>query len=1247
MSLSLGAAKLPLRHLSIRVPWHDTGWDGTFCRYPAGNASCLILKRIREERSDGYELEHAGESWIELENPQRPPCHAENASFMLPREQVRLLTHAYVNSSPAHAHLAPTPIELPPYAAAAVPFRWMLRENTEAISEQAGTYISHELEEQADGHARFNSSWIQDGRNQRVLLDSFFNAIKPEKSLVFFYAKRTPLSEDTRRVIVGVGRVNQVGAVKEFQTREPGPFPTMVWERTVQHSIRPDLADGFLLPYHQMLELSAADPSIELDRYVAFAPDDHWTEFSYGAEQVGHDAAITALLNCAAALRECAKKVGGDWETPLDWIDARLNELWRMRGPCPGLGSALTAFGIEHGNFLAYDLASVLEENADPWPTVEEAFRNPALLGLGLEKRISPTMVDVWQKLPDERRSLLKLLSRFDISADQAKRFYQGSERRAKGIEASDADLLENPYLLFEQDRANIDPFTLRAVDRGVFPDPVVREQHPLPEPSAINDPADWRRVRALAVAALETASGDGDTLRSRDQVIGWISDVAISPKCPIGEDLLNAVEERFPPVIKRVELADGRPAYQLGRLDTMGRLISGTVGRRLRGRRFEVVEDWGARLAERLPRLESLSSDEREIEERARQEKVAALTELAASRFSVLIGPAGTGKTLLLSVLCSHPSVRAGGILLLAPTGKARVRLGQATKLPTKTVAEFLVGVGGYDGETGTYRLTDREPVDAGRTVIIDEASMLTEEQLAATIQAIKLPDRIILVGDPRQLPPIGSGRPFVDIVAHLRPAGIEGTFPRVGQGFTELTIRRRQTGNDRDDLMLAEWFSGEEPGPGADEIWNRIEHNIGSDRIRLIPWEAETDLREQLIGALVEELKLNGSDDEIGFGVSLGGSPYGNSVFYWRKKGNDGAGAGERVEDWQILSPVRGRAYGTMDLNRVIQRQFRRGTLEYAEHKWRKIPKPMGIEEIVYGDKVIQTTNQRRKRVFPEEGALKYVANGEIGIAVGQYKTKSATYKGYPWKLEVEFSSQVGFSYDYTKGEFGEDGSPPLELAYAITVHKAQGSEFGTTFLILPKRERAYSRELLYTSLTRQRERVVILHQGELSDLKALADPHQSETARRLTNLFRPPTLLKFDDLFLEGNLIHRTRRGKAVRSKSEVIVADALQDAGLDYEYERRLIAVDDSIRYPDFTIEDAELGQTIYWEHLGMLEDPGYARRWNDKLAWYRDQDILPFEQGGGSNGVLVVSRDTPAGGIDSAAIADLIDKVFGR
>jgi hypothetical protein len=81
-------------------------------------------------------------------------------------------------------------------------------------------------------------------------------------------------------------------------------------------------------------------------------------------------------------------------------------------------------------------------------------------------------------------------------------------------------------------------------------------------------------------------------------------------------------------------------------------------------------------------------------------------------------------------------------------------------------------------------------------------------------------------------------------------------------------------------------------------------------------------------------------------------------------------------------------------------------------------------------------------------------------------------------------------------------------------------------------------------------------------------------SETARRLTNLFSDPKPVEHVRVFLEEGLIHRTSRGELVRSKSEVIIANLLHTLGITYAYEQSFTGQDGSVRYPDFTIEDAE-------------------------------------------------------------------------
>jgi len=501
----------------------------------------------------------------------------------------------------------------------------------------------------------------------------------------------------------------------------------------------------------------------------------------------------------------------------------------------------------------------------------------------------------------------------------------------------------------------------------------------------------------------------------------------------------------------------------------------------------------------------------------------------------------------------------------------------------------------------------------------------------------------RIILVGDHRQLPPIGAGKPFVDIVAHLQPERIEALFPKVAKGYAELTLNWRQ-GPSASDTRVAAWFAGSDPGPGEEGIFAELATFGPADRIQVHTWNTADECHELLLKVLQTELHLTGPNDVLGFDKTLGGTEsHGNCYF---NRTWDKGGVGEAAEAWQILSPVRAMPHGVAGVNRLIHKLFRAKAVEWARGRFRKTLMPLGPEEIVYGDKVINVRNQRRWwEVYPEDGCEKYVANGEIGIAVGQFKGPQAKYKGMPWKLEVEFTSQPRFTYGYTKRDFGEEGEATLELAYALTVHKAQGSEFGTVILVLPNPCRLLSRELLYTALTHHRNRVVIAFQGNPAELRNYSRSEYSETARRLTNLFMEPDPVVVKDRRYDGKHIHRTARGELVMSKSEVIIANELHRRGVDYAYEKELCFGSGRTCRPDFTIEDAASGLTVYWEHCGMLDDPEYRARWELKQQWYRDNGVLPHSEGGGPNGTLVVTSDDSRTGFDTLQIGTIIDQLF--
>ena len=112
--------------------------------------------------------------------------------------------------------------------------------------------------------------------------------------------------------------------------------------------------------------------------------------------------------------------------------------------------------------------------------------------------------------------------------------------------------------------------------------------------------------------------------------------------------------------------------------------------------------------------------------------------------------------------------------------------------------------------------------------------------------------------------------------------------------------------------------------------------------------------------------------------------------------------------------------------------------------------------------------------------------------------------------------------------------------------------------------------------------------------------------------------------------------------MRSKSELIIAEALANAGIAFEYEKPLV-LDGQTRYPDFTIEDEISGRTLFWEHLGMLDRPDYRRSWEKKLAWYRTHDVMPAEEGGGVRGTLLTTRESSQAGFNAAEVQALINR----
>jgi hypothetical protein len=1179
------------QHLTVRVAWHQERWNGTVCRLASTNSFCLDLDRIREERDDPYEDTVGLTHFADLPIDRLPPCRAESGAFMADREIPQVREHPYQKipkASATHGVLRPTVVKVPGYATLVVPFRWMLRQNQDAIDERLPAPLP------PDEESPFPSPWVFSAHRQEALSRLFFDQVAAEESTVLFYTKSGhPLGDHINRLVVGVGLVEGVGPMLRYDSTGGSSYP--MWDRVVRHSIRPEGRNGFLLPYHDYLkptgDMEEDERRQALLSQIIVAPEpSHIAAFSYGGEHAGPDVALSTLVRSLEAVRAIKRHgvVAGPWDEREDWLNERIARVWQQRGAFPGTGGMLEALGCRLGTSLVMELlaSGAIGMLEDPWPLLDSMLRGQSSPPPSYAADVAAA-ANTYVALSDQRRSLLRLLSRFALTTEQARRWWNPNERaRAVRRPVTDQEILSNPYRVAECDLGDGRdwPVPIGVIDRGLLPDATVAAACPVDEPAAVGSPNDARRVRAALVSVLRRAADNGDALLAETEALDRVDALDLERPVAIDHDWLAGNGPTLQGEITRLSvLVDAErgvetACLQLNELGEREARLRSLLSKRAAKVLASLGEDWEALLRAGLPQ----NDDAKDRHRAALNEKATALETLTTRRLSVLVGRAGTGKTTVLGALLRSPKLAKDGVLFLAPTGKARVRITKAAAgAEAMTVAQFLWRNGRYDGLHQRPLFNGKDQHRKERTVVIDECSMLTMDDLLAVLLALDLGhvERLILVGDPNQLPPIGVGRPFADLVARLDAAGSDD--PTRG-ALARLTVEMR-TGTEEpsDTLRLASWYTREQQPVDADRVLSDLELGGKFNDLEIRFWRTPEELREILRALFVSALGLASPDDVKGFNASLGLTPEG--YVPW----GDHSGA----ERWQLLSPVRAHPYGVRDLNRWVQQRFRSEQLQFGRQPWGLA---FGDEEIVAADKVILTRNGKADGW--EKGPIEeYLANGEVGVMA---------FKRGQRFLNACFTGRDGQRFAYYARQFPTGAGGPLELAYALTVHKAQGSDFGTVFVVLPQRSRLMSRELLYTALTRSRTRLVLLLEGsDASFLYDLTKPERSETARRNTNLFSPGIRDDADDVPYAEHLVHRTIRGELVRSKSELVIANYLHSIGLPYMYERELPGtVDEDRLRPDFSFID-DAGDVILWEHLGMLDRPGYAEGWDWKRAWY--------------------------------------------
>ncbi len=1232
-----------IQHLSIRVPWHDGGWRGCVCARPERNHACRALNRIAADKDDACEMEIAGRLLEPCSETYQPPCLLENGAFMSPRTLRSLpVHHPYSPSGKWEGyeffrHIRDTDIEVPPHTLIARPYRWLLRGNASNFMNGLGDE-AHFLDYD-DSIESGSPSWVSNGINQKKIFDYFYRDVRCGESLVVVYAKAVPFVEAPGRVVVGFGGVTSLGEIREYsyagsELRE-GENSACLWECFLGHDIREEGENSFLFPFEEIQQYVQSHPRQRVEELVVLVPDACTGEFSYAAEHLSCDTLILVLRRAVQVL-EKYEELGlfrGRAERAAAWCRARLKEVWRNRGVYPGLAAVLTALGLPFAGDVVRELRRQMDD-ARLWNSLPDVLgnlkRHLPEESRELLRQCSAMKCRVTAAALRNKERLAALLARMNISVTQARMLLRPEDIRITNLEYlmdMEPSLLadravDNPYLLYEKTRRLPENyrFGMEMIDLAMFPHASVGD-------AFMEDYDDERRLRAMFTALLEQQAEAGHTLASAQTLLRGLaafrSEEAGLGGVEIGNEVFMVCRDFFADEFEPTAFGDNpQGALQLCRLKRMDDIIRKFFRERLSRASLNVEEDWDAQLDAQLG---SIPSDMKEAalekELAARGEKKRAVEIMAASPVCVLTGGAGTGKTTTIAALCMNRDIQQGGILLLAPTGKARVVLERKLReknIPCKayTLFQYLLRSHHCDFETMTCYLSGRTDGNAFDTVIIDECSMLTEEMLAAFVEAAAAARRVILVGDPNQLPPIGAGKPFCELVRHL-----ERHHP---DRLATLHVGNRQQGVGL-DREFAGLFTADRRQYVGDDIMDRLARD--TEHIEIVPFSDEQSLQAALCETVARAAKMRDTEDVYGFERSLGGQSNGTWV-------NFPPSAAKAVDNWQILSPFRNDAQsGTQTVNRLLQQRFGSARKPAGDVPGRRTTRhPLGPDGILFGEKVINIRNQKMEG-YPREGCLDYVANGETGI-VERLWEKPANKRN---THQVRFSSQPEFCYNWPS-QVGEE-SCDLELAYALTVHKAQGSGFGNCILILDEpsdgTRTLVSRELIYTALTRHADKVWILYNKAAGEIRKYAQESASELARRFSNLFATPSPCDIAGELFDADLIHRTHNGEWVRSKSEVIIANELAHAGIDYAYEKPLELPDGSRWLPDFTI--MRNGEPVYWEHLGLLDDPAYKRRWEAKKAAYARNGISE------EKGNLVITSDV-RGSIDCGAQSDIAEAV---
>lgn len=388
-------------------------------------------------------------------------------------------------------------------------------------------------------------------------------------------------------------------------------------------------------------------------------------------------------------------------------------------------------------------------------------------------------------------------------------------------------------------------------------------------------------------------------------------------------------------------------------------------------------------------------------------------------SRFAVITGGPGVGKTATLNVVLAALRELGLRISLAAPTGKAAQRASEATGMAASTIHRLL-GLRGPDSKPGE--------VDAD-VIVLDEFSMVDVPLMRHIVRAWKRGTSLILVGDVDQLPSVGPGQVLADLIrSGVAPVTVLDEVFRQAAG--SLIIRNAHAINH-----------GHMPENGRreDDFFVLTEHK-------------ESSLRAA----------MDVEDEEIPASVAQATASLIESLVERRLPARYGV---HPMRDIQVLCPMNKGAAGVAEMNARLQKALN----AKPAHSVTRYGVRYGV-----GDKVIQTRNNYDLEIF----------NGDMGF-IESIDTEESV-------LSVRFDSRaVGIPFD---------DLDDLRLAYAMTIHKSQGSQFPVVIIpVVTQHWAMLQRNLLYTGVTRARKLVVLVGQHRA----VAAAARTVSAARRITRL------------------------------------------------------------------------------------------------------------------------------------------------